>query len=162
MKTLFVFLVVALLTISACTQADKTATANKALAQRFVEEVWNKGNLDVVDELCAADYVRHNPNSWDPSVVEGAEAFKQLVSEVRTNYTDFHVTLEDIVVEGDMVATRWTATGAQKETNKQITFNGIGLTRTTEGKMVEEWISWDTYNVMQQLGMVAEPETTMK
>jgi steroid delta-isomerase-like uncharacterized protein len=162
MKNLIVVLVVALLALSACTQADKTAVENKALAQRFFEEVWNQGNLDVIDEMVAAEFVRHNPSSWEPSVIEGSEAFKEYVANIRTTYPDFSVEVQNRIAEGDMVAASWTATGTDKDSNKQFSVTGMSMTRYADGKAVEEWMTFDTHTLMQQLGMVPEAETTMK
>jgi predicted ester cyclase len=164
MKKLFVFSVVALLALSACQQADNTAET-EAMIQSFVEEVWNQGNLDKIDEMVAADYFRHNPKSLEsivPPEVQGLEAFKAYVENVRTIYPDFKVDIEDIVVGGDKATLRWTISGTHKDYNKQINVGGISITRIADGKLAEEWVSWDTHGVTQQLGMVSESETTMK
>ncbi|MFQ5865451.1 MAG: ester cyclase [bacterium] len=164
MKNLIVFLVVALLAISACQQADTTADT-KAMLQSAVEEIWNQGNLDKADQFFAPNYMRHNPRSLEPttpSEIENLEEFKAYVEQFRATYPDFNVKVEAIIVEGDMAAARWTATGTQKDTNKQLDVAGVSITRLAEGKAVEEWVTWDTHLAMQQLGMVPSVETTEK
>jgi predicted SnoaL-like aldol condensation-catalyzing enzyme len=164
MKNLFIFLVVALLAMTACQKADTTAET-KAMLQSSIDEIWNQGNLDKAEEFFAATYVRHNPKSMEPNIpseIEGLEAFKAYVEQVRTIYADFNVKIDAIIIEGDMVATRWTATGTHKDANKPIDVAGATITRLAEGKAVEEWVTWDTYLVMQQLGMVPSVETTEK
>lgn len=162
MKNALVFLLVAMVAMSGCTRVDKTAEANKALAQSSVDEIWNKGNLDVIDDYCAANFVRHNPDSWPPAMVEGPDGFKEYVGAVRTDYPDFQVEVHNWVAEGDMVAVNWTVTGTHKDSEKKLSVQGISLSKYADGKVVEEWVSWDTYGGMQQLGMIPEPETSMK
>jgi predicted ester cyclase len=84
---------------------------NKALTRRLVEEVWNKGNLAVADELLAAGYVFHHPAG---QVLHGPEEYKQLANAARSAFPDIHFTIDDIVVEGDKVVYRWTLFGTHK------------------------------------------------
>ena len=86
-----------------------SAEENKALARRVIEEMFNKGNLDVADELIAPEYVDHDPAM--PEDVRGPEGFKEYVRAYRAGGSDLHVRIEAQVAEGDLVATRWTATG---------------------------------------------------
>lgn len=164
MKNLFVFLVVALLAMSACKKAETTAET-KAMVQSSIDEIWNQGNLDKAAELFTDDYIRHNPKSMEPNVpaeVKGLQAFKDHVQQVRTTYPDFNVKVEAIIVEGDMVASRWTASGTDKDSNKQFTTEGVSVTRLAQGKIAEDWVSWDTHLVMQQLGLIPTSQTTEK
>ena len=162
MKHLFVVCVIALLAMSACTPLDKTAENNKAIAQRFTEEIWNKGNLDAADEILADNFVRRNPASWQPATTEGRDAFKDYVAQIRSIYPDFNVLVHIRVAEGDMVATGWTVTGTNKDLNKPISIKGLSITRYSGGKAVEEWVAWDTHGLMQQFGMIPQPETSAK
>lgn len=130
---------------------------NKALARRFFEEVWNKGNLDVVDELYDANSVAHGVGEIPP----GPEGFKQFVSAYRNAYPDVHFAIEDMIAEGDMVVTRWTARGTHKgelmgiaPTGKQIAVAGVTVSRYVGGKSVESWNNWDALGMLQQLGVV--------
>jgi len=130
----------------------------KAISRRLIEEVWNKGDLDVVDELIASDYVFHDPAAPE---VRGPEGLKQLVSMYRTAYPDLHFTIEDQIAEGDKVANRWTATGTHQgelmgipATGEQVTTTGISITRYEAGKAVAEWANWDTLGMLQQLGVI--------
>jgi predicted ester cyclase len=76
---------------------------NKAPVRRCVEEIWNKGNLAVVDELLTTDYVFHHPNGM---VLHGPEEYKQLVGVVRSAFPDLHFTIDDIVAEEDKIVYR--------------------------------------------------------
>ncbi len=160
MKKIFIFLLGALFAFSACAQMDKTAETNATLADRFTAEVWNNGNLNLIDEMIADDFVRHLPNSWDPPKIEGAAAFKEYMTNVRTIYPDFHREVHKRIAEGDMVASAWTVSGTNQELNKKITVRGMSMTRYADGKAAEEWVTWDTADMQMQLA--ATEETSMK
>jgi len=82
---------------------------NKAVIRRVIEEVWNKGNLAVADEVIANNYV------FDAAGQEfkGPEGLKQAVTIYRTAFPDFHITIDDMVAEGDKVASRFTGSDGQ-------------------------------------------------
>ncbi len=159
MKKILVFLLGTLFAFSACAQMDKTAETNAAMADRFTAEAWNNGNLDLIDEMLADDFVRHLPGSWDPAKIEGAAAFKEYMTNIRTTYPDFHVNVHKRIAEGDMVAPAWTVSGTNQELNKKISIMGMTMTRYADGKAAEEWVTWDTADQRDQL---AAEETSMK
>ena len=86
-----------------------TTEENKALMRRIFEEIWNQGTLDLADELVDPDYVDHDPAM--PEEVRGIEGFKQFVGMYRAGASDARVVVEDMVAEGDKVATRWRSMG---------------------------------------------------
>jgi predicted ester cyclase len=77
---------------------------NKALARKFFEEAWGKGNLAAVDEFIAADYVMYPISSGLPP---GPEGTKQAITTYRTAFPDLQATIDDIFAAGDRVAFRW-------------------------------------------------------
>src|SRR5690348_11038428 len=99
---------------------------NKANDRRFAEEVWNKGNMSVVDELIAPNFVLHDPIS--PTPMQGVEAFKQYIMMYRSAYPDTRFIIEDQVAEGDMAVQRWTAHGTQQGTLMGIPPTGKAVT----------------------------------
>jgi predicted ester cyclase len=130
---------------------------NKAKVRRNIEEAFNKGNLAVADEIIAANYVLHAPGQE----FKGPEGFKQYGTMMRTGFPDFHMTIEDMVADGDNVACRFTVRGTHKgdlmgiaPTGKQVTITGIVISRFAGGKEVEAWASPDMLAMMQQLGVV--------
>ena len=136
-----------------------SAEVNKALARRVLEEMFNKGNLDVADELLAPDYVDHDPAM--PEDIHGPEGFKQYVSGYRSAFSDLHLEIEDQIAEGDKVVTRWTGTGTHDgelsgivPTGKQLTLPGMEIVRISGGKLVEGWEGYDTMNMLRQLGVM--------
>jgi steroid delta-isomerase-like uncharacterized protein len=130
----------------------------KEFYRRAVEEIWHKGNLTVVDELVPTDFVIHRATGEH---IHGPEDFKQFVSATRSAFPDVHFTIDDILVEGDKVAVRWTMTATHKgelrgipPTGKKVTIWGISMYRIVGGKFVEIWERYDTLGLMQQLGVV--------
>ena len=135
---------------------------NKAILHHEMEEVWNKGNMAVVDELVASSFVLNDPSQ--PTEVRGPEGLKQYVTAFRMAFPDLHVTFEDMVAEGDKVASRITLRGTHKgelagipATGKQVTITGISIDRLEAGKFVETFVIADVLGMMQQLGVVPSP-----
>ena len=133
---------------------------NKAISRRADEELFNRGNLDVADELFAADFLHHDPASAE--AWRGPEGVKRYVRLVRTAFPDLHLTIEDQVAEGDKVAYRWTARGTHRgefmgraPTGNRVSLTGIAIARVTDGKIREIWETSDALGLMQQLGGVA-------
>lgn len=133
---------------------------NKALDRRYVGEVLDKGNLAVIDEIMAPNYVGHVPG-FPPSDREGD---KQLIAMFRAAFPDLHFTLEDQIGEGDKVVHRLTGRGTHKgefqgipPTGKQVTVTGININRFAEGKVVESWGIIDMLGLLQQLGVIPVP-----
>jgi len=130
---------------------------NKDLARRSWELL---DNLDILDEVYAADLVWHEPDQD----IQGLEEARQFVTVYKTAFPDLHATVEDMIAEGDKVVTRWTIRGTHQgeieefgpPTGRQIEIKGITIHRIKDGKIVEEWERYDNLSVMQQLGLVPE------
>ncbi|RME73802.1 MAG: ester cyclase [Chloroflexi bacterium] len=136
----------------------------KLNVRRIIEEAWNQGKFEVMDELYASNYVRHKPPF--PDIVGKAEA-KKFVSDSRASYPDQHVTIHEQIAEGNKVVTRWTFKGTQTgvspttglpPTGKFITFSGCNVTHWENGQIVEEWEYSDWLVLLQQFGVVPELE----
>jgi steroid delta-isomerase-like uncharacterized protein len=128
---------------------------NKALILRMYEEVHNKGNLDVLDEITATDFIDHNLAPGLPSGLDGA---KQLFTMFHSAFPDFHVTVEDMIAEEDKVVSRLTMGGTHKgefmgipPTGKEVSVEVIDILRINNGKAVERWGIFDQLGLMQQL-----------
>jgi predicted SnoaL-like aldol condensation-catalyzing enzyme len=133
--------------------------ANKNAVRRLVEEVWNKGNLPVADQLFAPIYNHHDTSS--PDLGRGPESEKLRATLYRTAFPDIRLTIEDLIAEGETVTARWSCRGTHKgdlsgiaPTGKSFTITGTSTVRFASGKMVEGWINWDALGMMQQLGVV--------
>lgn len=135
--------------------------ANKNVVRRLFDEVWNKGNLPVADQLFAPTYAHHDPST--PDFGRGPESEKKRATLYRTAFADFRLTIEDLIAEGESVTARWSCRGTHigdlngiAPTGKQFAISGISIARFASGKMVEGWINWDALGLMQQLGAVPE------
>lgn len=133
---------------------------NKALARRSALEIWNQGKLDVIDELVAEGATFHDPNVPGGKFI-GPQGFKQFVEIYKAAFPDVHFTILDQIAEGDKVVTRWSATGTHTgalmgipATNKHATVTGTDIGRYANGKVVEEWLTYDMLGMLQQLGVV--------
>jgi steroid delta-isomerase-like uncharacterized protein len=133
---------------------------NKAVVHRWVE-AFNEGNLDAVDELVTDSYIRHDPNAPE---VRGPEEEKRLIVMYRSDFPDLHFTVEDMVAEGDKVATRIGISATHRgellgipPTEKQLAFTAMELYRIANGKIDEQWVNVDTLGMMQQIGAIPAP-----
>ena len=131
------------------------AEENKAAKRRYFD-AFNSQNLDAIHELFAPDYVLHIAGSPD---VEGRETLKEMVAGSLATLSDATLTADDMMAEGDKVATRWKITAIHSgefmgvpPTNQQITIHGIIIDRFEDGKVVEAWESMDMYGLMTQPG----------
>jgi predicted ester cyclase len=118
----------------------------KPMIRKIFEEAYNKGNLEVLDELIAPNYLRHQPPM---KKVEGVEAYKKFVADVRSAYTNFNIRLEEILVDGNKTVVRITLTGKHTgktptlmapPTGKEISMVGCVVSTWENGKVVEEWV----------------------
>jgi steroid delta-isomerase-like uncharacterized protein len=134
---------------------------NKNVVRRLFEELWNKGNLPVADELFSPNYAHHDPST--PDVGRGPESEKKRATLYRTAFPDLRLTIEDIIAEGETVTARWSCRGTHKgdlsgiaPTGKQFTISGVTIARLSNGKMAEGYVNWDALGLMQQLGVVPQ------
>jgi steroid delta-isomerase-like uncharacterized protein len=134
---------------------------NKNAVRRLFEEVWNKGNLQVTDDLFTPNYAHHDSST--PDVGRGPESEKKRATLYRTAFPDLRLTVEDIIAEGETVVARWSCRGTHKgdlngiaPTGKHVNMTGISIARFTNGKMSEGFVNWDALSLMQQLGVVPE------
>lgn len=132
---------------------------NKDIARRWNDEIWSKGNLAVIDELLATDFVFNYPTV---GAVPDREGYKKTISEMFGPLEDVHSTIKDMVAEGDKIAVRWTWRGTHNKgeymgitpTGKQMTITGISILRIISGKIVEEWGEMDNLGFMKQFGLL--------
>ena len=134
-------------------------TENLAALRRYYDEVVNKGDYSVVDEIIATDYHSHHN---DPiGLPPGPEGVKQFIGGTRAGFPDLELTLDDLFGDGDLVASRWTLRGTHTEewfgtpaTGKWAEWAGVVLSRFEDGKVAEEWFNFDQLRLLQQLGII--------
>jgi len=131
----------------------------KALSKRLVDE-GNKGNYDAVYEYYAPDFVLHQPPFPD---IRGLSAYKRFAANMRTSLPDGQLSIEEIIVEGNIgamrVTMRGTHTGQSKAfpfppTGKSVAWTGCLVSRWEGGKIAEAWGYWDNLGLMQQFGII--------
>jgi steroid delta-isomerase-like uncharacterized protein len=130
---------------------------HKAQIRRVIEEVYNRGDLGVVDEVAASDLIIHASSQE----IHGREGAKQYVSALRAAFPDLHFTVQDQIAEGDTVVTRWTARGTHRgtfqsvpATGREISLAGTDIDRIIGNKVVECWAHVDELGLMRQLGAI--------
>ncbi len=111
---------------------------NKTIVRRFILEVLQTGNMSLIDQLCAPNYVNRLTG-------QGIDSFKQISGLMKTAISDYHVTIENLVAEGDQVVARFTMTGTitgsimgSKPSGKAFSVRGLTYYRLANGKIVED------------------------
>lgn len=126
------------------------------------ERTWieglNRGDVSVADQAFAPDCVIHINGSPEPNLSLGG--FKEMMSGLLLAFPDLRLTIEDQIVAGDKVATRWTAEGTNSgafgpvpATGRHVRISGLIMDRVVDGKAVERWEQWDQMAMLQQLGL---------
>jgi steroid delta-isomerase-like uncharacterized protein len=133
-----------------------------ALISRIAHDIWNRGDLAVVDQVMAPNARYHGPHM--PNGEGDRETWRRAIGMYRGAFPDSHVTFEELIASGDTVVGRWTATGTHTgqlpglaPTGKPIAIGGITIYRLANGKIVEAWEQLDLLGMWQQLGVVALP-----
>ena len=155
----------------ATTQGNGGAAATAAgldigeLSKRGLEEPFNTGNYELIDQYVAPDAQFHDP-ALPPRLrgLRGPELFKQVTSSYRAAFSELHIEVDEVIVQGDKVATRWhsegTFTGELEgfaPTNTRGAVTGMGIDHWKDGKIVEAWGEWDNLGLARQIG-AAPPE----
>ena len=131
---------------------------NKALVRRFFAEL-DKGNLDMIEELVAEDFVDHDPPPF-PGLASGRAGLRQ-AAEMFSKATPGQHVIEDQIAEGDKVATRLRGVGKHEgelagipASGNDLDVKAVAIYRIREGKIVEHWSAVDTATNLQQLGVI--------
>lgn len=139
-----------------------SSDTNKAIVKRYLEEVWNNGHLDLLEEFFADDIVEHGIERLPG--MSGRESLTAIIGGLRAAVPDINVTVEDLLAEGDKVVVRSSVTGTHQGellgvpgTGKFIRINNIGILRLAEARIVEIWNLNDTLGLMQQIGAIPAP-----
>jgi steroid delta-isomerase-like uncharacterized protein len=145
------------------TQEATLEERNKELVRRMTEEIWSKGNLELMDELFSTDFVRHFLP--DGSETKGLDRLRDHVRTHREAFPDWTEGINQIVAEGDFVAIHFTSAGTNKgsflgnqPTGKQIQINEMSIFRIVDGEIVEQWLLPDLLSLNQQLGLIPQPK----
>lgn len=143
--------------------------ANKVLVRRHFEEIFNRKNLEVCDEMMAEDYVEHAAAPFSesaPGRVNGPEAMRQTADWLLAQFPDLHMTIEAMVAEGDTVAVRVVSEGTNlgllngvvPPTGKRFKASQSHWYRVEDGKLAEHWATREDLPAMLQLGILEAPD----
>jgi steroid delta-isomerase-like uncharacterized protein len=147
--------------------ASDTEEINMTQMKKIYTEVVNKGNIDLMDELCQKDFVEHEAL---PGVESNLAGVKQFFKMYRAAFPDLKFTVEQMIAKDDKVVTYITITGTQKgefmgtpASGKKINLNGVDIIRFVDGKAAEHWGVTDTMTMMHQIGAIPDksPEQEM-
>ena len=137
-----------------------SADTHRAVVQRLFDEVWKQGNVAVIDEIFAPEYIDHGALPGLSN--RGPENHKQLLATLRSAFPDISNTLEEIIVEGDRAAFRNTLRGTHQgpfmgmaPTGRPFVQGQMHIVHfSEENKIVEHWAARDDLGMMQQLGVL--------
>jgi predicted ester cyclase len=138
------------------------AQEKKTIVKRFLTELWEEGNQDIIEEVLAENYVDHGlPEGLPPN----REGFREFADMYLSAFSDLDTSAEDVITEGDKAVLRWSARGIHKgelmnipPTNKRVEMTGINILRFSGDKVVESWSEFDQAGMLQQLGVMPEPQ----
>jgi predicted ester cyclase/ketosteroid isomerase-like protein len=131
------------------------STENKRIVRDFLEGAWNYEKLVSLENALAPDYVMHGPTG----TIEGRRAYRDAVSNELESLADVFVKVDEAIVEGDRVVTRYTTTFDQHgecmgafPTGHTITMRGISIHRVADGKVAESWETYDRRSLLRDRG----------
>jgi steroid delta-isomerase-like uncharacterized protein len=132
---------------------------NAELIKKYFEEVWNQGNLEVLDEILDENYINHSPGAPNPPT--GPAGLKPIVAAIREAFPDLKYIIENIVIAENQIAVHTIMTGTHlgdffgiAPTGKQIRVNQMQIERIKNNKIIEHWRVTDDLNLMRQLGRI--------
>ena len=128
---------------------------NKTITRRGLEELWNTGNISLIDDIYDTNFVNHEVTHRQ---YKDLESYKKYVTAIHSVMSDFCVNILDIVAEEDKVAARWTVSGTEKETGNYYSWGGITIFRLSSGKIIEAWWSRDALAITQQMNIAPKIE----
>ncbi|MCP5424103.1 MAG: ester cyclase [Gammaproteobacteria bacterium] len=127
---------------------------NKVLARRSFEAIWNRRDLDCIDELYAPGYIGHIAARAD--AIQGPKGLKQFTAMFQFAFPDIRFVIEEQIAEGNSVATRWTVQGTQQSdfmgmapSGEALTLAGISIQHFSNNQIVESWDNWDALGMLQ-------------
>lgn len=141
--------------------ADNPA-ANKSVVERLVRDIVNGGQVDLLDEVLAADFVAHGVGPGPA----GPDGMRRLIATWRTAFPDWQDHIDEIVAEGDLVVLKITAQGTHngpllgiEPTGETVQWGMIEMVRLADGKIVEQWGYSDFADVVRHLRKVAASQS---
>jgi steroid delta-isomerase-like uncharacterized protein len=134
-------------------------------SRRLLEQPFNEGNFELIDQLVASDAINHDPAApAELRALRGPDVFKRTVSMYRAAFPDVRISVDDVIAADDKVVLRWHSEGTHRgelaglaPTGVHGSVTGMSIDRWKDGKVVESWAEWDNLGLARQLG-AAPPE----
>ncbi len=130
---------------------------NKTIIKKLFEQVMNERRLDLTSEIIAPGFVNHGIANAKP----GPEGFREVIGQFLEGYPDMKINLQQVISEGDTVATMGTWTGTNSgsfmgmpATGKKVQVGFADFWKIKDGKCIENWVQMDIAGLMQQTGMM--------
>lgn len=131
---------------------------NRATVRRYYEELWNRWNFDLADEILAPE-IRFRGSLG--TEVRGIEEFAAYMRTVQTVFPDFHNRIDELIVERDLASARLTYEGTHRgtifgapPTDRRISYAGAAFFRFSGGRIAEGWVLGDLHGLQKQLGVI--------
>lgn len=132
------------------------------LVRRLIEEGFSCGHLDIADEVISPDLVEHQ--NFGPDHASGADGVKAVIASLRRAFSDFHLAIDDLTVDGDTVWVRMTASGindgsfmGNAPSGRAMRATVFDAMRVEDGRIVEHWGVPDRLGILFQLGLAKPP-----
>jgi steroid delta-isomerase-like uncharacterized protein len=139
---------------------------NKDLARRLYDECWNRGKLDLVDEVFSKDCKYHD--AVFPTLGPGGDSMRRHIQMCRTAFPDLTFKVDDIIAEKDEVVVHWTARGTQQgqflgvaPTNRNAEVSGTTICKIRNNRIVEQWADWNLLTLLERLGVTTAQKLTV-
>jgi steroid delta-isomerase-like uncharacterized protein len=124
-----------------------------------IYEAINTGNMGLLEKFVAPDYTEHSES------YQGVEPFAQQITAFRAAFPDLHVSIDDLLTNGDRFASRTTVTGTHTgdlmgmpATGKRISVEAVDIGRIENGQAKERWGGLNMYSMLTQLGVIPAPQ----
>jgi len=135
--------------------------ANKALVQRWFDEVWNKGRAEAIEEMFDEYGIAHGLSEDPANPITGPRDFRPFHTLFREAFPNMMIVVEDMIAEGDKVAARCSVRArhegeflGRSATDSPVEFTGITIVRIDHGKIVEAWNNFDFMTLHRQVGLI--------
>ena len=131
----------------------------KALISIYFNEIWNKGRMDLLDEIIAPDYINHSPGTPDPK--PGPEGLKPIILDMRNGFPDLNYEIKDLIITEDKIVAKTVVSGTHvndiwgmKPTGKKFEVDQINIEYIKDDKISEHWRITNELKMMKDLGVI--------
>lgn len=138
---------------------------HKDIVRKLTDELWNKGNLEICDDVYTSNCSFHDPSF----PIDGIAGMKQQVAELRAAQPDLHMDVQEVLMDGDLTCARWTCGGTARNefrgippTGKSYVMTGLIMDKWEGDRIVEEWVNYDLLGALTQLGVIPSMEEVAK